>query len=827
MKIPPISQVLPQIEQALTSHSQVILQAPPGAGKSTYLPLQLLQHAKFSGKKIIMLEPRRLATRNIARFIAQQLGESVGQTVGYRVKGDHKVSNNTRLEIITEGILTRMLQQDPELSDVDLVIFDEYHERSIHADLSLALCLEIQDALRDDLSLLVMSATLNGAQLQQLMPQANIIEAQGRCYPVELHYKPRQLKLPLPPQITRLIEQALELYSGNILVFLPGASEINKVAAALSHLPANVDVLPLYGQLGQQQQDQAIAPTTSDKRKVVLATNIAETSITIEGISLVIDSGLVNRAVFNRNNGVTKLNKKQISQASAEQRAGRAGRVQAGHCWRLWPQEQHSRLAKYDLPQILQSDLLSLALDLAKWGVSDPTQLQWLNPPPVHNLDQARQLLIEFKAIDQHFKLTTYGEQLYQFGTEPRIAHMMLWAQNQHLAPLSCYLAAVLEQGGVLLNRIDIASHISSLIQGGNRSFNQQQALTQAKKYLKKLAVKPLELSDLSSEQCGLLLAQAFPDRIAQRRHATVDGEKYLLANGYGASMNDNSELSEPYIVIADLMSFGSSGNEGRIFLAASLNLKQLESLSPEHFSEQQLMKWDDKADKVLALQQTKIGRIVVKQQPLTLIDRIQFEQALIAGVQAKGLSYLGLTKADSQLLNRLNFAHQQDNQHWPDYSESALLAQLSQWLQPYFNDAKKLSALKQINISDALLSRLDYKQQQQLNQQFPSHYRVATGTNVRLDYSDTNHVKLSVRIQEMFGIMINPSINQGKFILLVELLSPAMRPLQLTQDLANFWHGSYQLVKKDMKGRYPRHYWPEDPSVAMPTNRVKKKMAK
>ena len=833
MKTPPIAEIQVQINQALASNSQVILQAPPGAGKSTYLPLQLLSHPSFAGKKILMLEPRRLAARNIARFIAKQLGEQVGDSVGYRVKGDHKIGPNTRLEIITEGILTRMLQQDPELADVGLVIFDEYHERSIHADLSLALCLEIQEALREDLSLLVMSATLNGAQLQQLMPQAQSIESQGRCYPVELHYKPRNTKLPLPPQIANLVSQAVEQYDGNILVFLPGASEIRKVASNLSQLDSNIEVLPLYGQLTVQQQDKAIAPTAPNQRKVVLATNIAETSITIEGISLVIDSGLANKAVFNRNNGVTQLKKEQISQASAEQRAGRAGRVQAGHCWRLWSSEQHSRLAKYDQPQILQSDLLSLALELAKWGVSDPAQLHWLNVPPSHNLAQARHLLIEFGAIDSSYVLTKHGTKLYAFGSDPRLAHMMLWAADQtpELGALSCHLAALVEQGGVLSNQLDITTHLNYLLTAKSLSYVERQVITQAKKYLTKLKLTAPSNHQLTEQisQCGLLLAQAFPDRIAQRRannDAYSEGDKYLLANGYGAAITQHNPLNDDYIVVCDLMSFDQGANEGRIFLAAALDLNALEQHSPEHFSQHDLLQWDNKANKVLALAQVKLGKLVITQKPLQKIDRQQLDQALVAGLRANGLSYLGLSKSTEQLLERLNYAHHHRDD-WPDFSEVALLDDLENWLVPYFNGAKKLSSLKQINFNEALLSRLDWPMQQQLNQQFPTHYKVATGSNVRLNYSDSQQVKLSVRIQEVFGIMENPAICQGKIILLLELLSPAMQPIQLTQDLANFWHGSYQLVKKDMKGRYPKHYWPEDPAIAMPTTRVKKHMHK
>ncbi|MDP2562131.1 ATP-dependent helicase HrpB [Psychrobium sp. 1_MG-2023] len=810
----PISDVLETLHQAINNTAQVILQAPPGAGKSTFLPLQLLLkaeqlHPNFAGKKILMLEPRRLAARNIARYIASQLNEPVGKTVGYRVRGEHKVSNDTRLEIITEGILTRMIQQDPELSDVALVIFDEYHERSIHADTALALCLEIQDALRDDLCLLVMSATLNSEQLTQLLPEAQVITSQGRCYPVDIYYRPRNPKLPLPGQVSGLIEQALQDYDGNILVFLPGASEINKVASQLNHLPANTHVCPLYGQLKQQAQDQAIAPTTNGERKVVLATNIAETSLTIEGISLVIDSGLVNMASFNRNNGVTKLSKEPISQASSEQRAGRAGRVQAGHCWRMWPQEQQSRLAKFDQPEIERSDLLPLALELAKWGVQDVNQLAWLNPPPAHNLQQARDLLIEYDAMDSHGQLTRHGEAMYQFGSNPRLGHMMLWAKEHDsaLCATATLLSAMLEQTNALTKEIDIENQLNFLAHQRSLNASQQQIINQAKKYCQNLGVS---YGQFDSGECGLLLAQAYPDRIAKQR---ANSDKYQMANGYGVNLPEGYHAKHPYIVVADLMSFSgnrqaSSQNEGRIFLAAPVDIEQLEQRSPEHFKSQQLLQWDDRSDKVIALTQLKLRQLIIKEQPLSKPDLSMLNQALSDGLRAKGLSYLNLSKTETQLLQRLQFAHNNEPELWPDYSEAALLHELSEWLEPFYDGAKKLTALKQINLSDALLSRLDWPQQQQLAQLYPTHLTVASGSNIRLDYSDGEQVKLSVRIQELFGTMVNPSVGRNQLPVLVEMLSPAQRPIQLTKDLVSFWHGSYDEVKKDMKGRYPKLQW-------------------
>ena len=819
MNLPPIDNVLSTIESSLTNHAQVILQAPPGAGKSTYLPLKLLSHPQFANQKILMLEPRRLAAKNIARFVASQLGESVGEQVGYRVKGEHKVGKNTRLEIITEGILTRMLQQDPELDGIGLVIFDEYHERSIHADTALAFCLEIQEGYRDDLSLLIMSATLDSTQLQHMLPEADLISSQGRSFEVTTHYRPKNTKAPLPPQVARLIEEAVTEYDGNILVFLASASDINKTAALLKHLPQDVDVLPLYGQLNSKQQDLAIAPTIKGRRKVVLATNIAETSITIEGISLVIDSGLVNRASFNRNNGVTKLSKDNISQASSIQRSGRAGRVQAGHCWRMWPQEQQARLAKYDIPEIEQSDLLSLALELAKWGVVDVLQLQWLNPPPVHNLQQARDLLCSIGALDSQYKLTKHGTEIYQFGSSPRLAHMMIFAKSQKLSATAALLAAMLEQTNALNNELDIAAQLNYFSYGKNLNASQQLIINNAKKFAKQLGAS---FKDVSSEHCGLLLAHAYPDRIAKRRG---NSERFQLANGFGASLPENSHLPSDYIVVADIMSFAGAANQARVFLAAMLDIDELEQISPEFFIDHDILAWDDKQDKVSALSQVKVGQLVIKEKPLTKIDADALNLALCNGLRAKGLQFLSLNTAQTQLLQRLRTAHVNEPDLWPDYSEATLLAELDKWLVPFFDGAKKLTQLKKINIHDALLSRLEWSEQQQLNALYPTHLKVATGSNIRLDYSDDGEVKLSVRIQELFGTMVNPSVGRNKIPVLIEMLSPARRPIQITKDLVGFWHGSYAAVQKDMKSQYPRHYWPDDPSTAVATTKNKHRM--
>jgi len=462
---------------------------------------------------------------------------------------------------------------------------------------------------------------------------------------------------------------------------------------------------------------------------------------------------------------------------------------------------------------------MPLALELAKWGVIDPQQLAWLNVPPEYNLAQALLLLIEFGALDHKFTLTKHGEAIYQFGASPRHAHMMLWATQHQMGVTAALLAAMLEQTNALTNELCIATQLTRLANGSNLSKMQQQILQQARKYSQQLNC---HRDKIDSEQCGLLLAQAYPDRIAKARDNSL---RYQLANGYGAALPEHSHFPHDYIVAADLMSFSASRSEGRIFIAASLDIGELERLSPEHFTQHQVTRWDDKKDKVLALSQLKLGQLIIKQTPQTVIDSELLQQALIDGIRAKGLDYLDFSNNDKQLLHRLQFAHQSDSENWPSYNKQCLLDELGEWLAPYFNGAKKLNALKQINLSDALLSRLDYAGQQQLKQQYPTHLKVASGSNIRLDYSDPNEVKLSVRIQELFGTTVNPTVGRTKIPVLIEMLSPAQRPIQLTKDLVNFWHGSYAEVKKDMKGRYPRHYWPDDPSIAMPTTKTKKKM--
>lgn len=818
----PIEPVLPELFAALTTHERVILQAPPGAGKSTFLPLQLVKNRLFKGR-IIMLEPRRLAARSIAEYLAEQLGETVGQTVGYRVRQEVKVSSATVLEIVTEGILTRMIQSDPELTGVDLVIFDEFHERSIHADLALALSLDMQ-VLRDDLTLLLMSATLDSEYLAKTL-DAPIITSEGRSYPVEMRYLPSKPEQ-MTGRISSLITELLNEESGSMLVFLPGAKEINALADALAglNLPTNVKVYPLYGDLGKKQQQAAIAPCVGDERKIVIATNIAETSLTIDGIRIVIDSGLKRHASFNPKNGITKLQTTSIAKSSAIQRAGRAGRLMPGIGYRMDSAEIFERRMDFDQPEILTSDLMSLVLEVATWG-ADIDDLQWVNQPPKHLVAQARQLMQQLEIFDDQLKLTPIGHKVNALGCHPRIAHMLLKAKIlatdglPGVDSLACYLAAIIEEVDPLPKSMrrdnsTIEARVRWVLAGKS-----PQVLKQAKVWAKRTNVN---LKDsLPLEYCGVLLALAFPDRIAKSR-----GQGFQMSNGFGIVISDNDPLShEPMLVVADLIEFGHRVYVG---LAAPISEEQIVSELAHLVATEDFVGWDKKGEKLVAESQTRLGRIILSRKLAKgAISNNQRVAAFVALVKDKGLDLLAWDEDNKRLRLRLNsaFALYGSDNRWPDYSDKVLLSELDDWLAPYLNNIRSVAELKKLDLKPALLSRLDWNTQKQLDKDFPERFKVPTGAHYKIDYRADQPPKLSVRIQEMFGLTETPTLANGKLPLVIELLSPARRPLQLTQDLAGFWQGSYEQVKKEMKGRYPRHYWPDDPSVAMPTSRVKKKM--
>jgi ATP-dependent helicase HrpB len=836
----PITSVLADLFTALTSSNQVILQAPPGAGKSTLLPLKLLQENIFSGR-ILMLEPRRLAARNIATYMASQLQQKVGEDVGYRMRGDTKVSKSTRLEVVTEGILTRMIQQDPELSDYDLIIFDEFHERSLNADIGLAFALEVQQGLRDDLKLLVMSATLDSAGLQKMLPDAQLLTAEGRCFPVTYSYHPVDLKRStikqaLPGAIAATVKLALQQQDGNILVFLPGVSEIKRCQQQLQELAnARLHVLPLYGQLTQQQQQAAINPLAAGQRKVVLATNIAETSLTIEGISVVIDSGLERKVSFSPRSGVSRLQTKRISQASATQRAGRAGRLQVGHCYRLWREEDHSRLEPQIEPEILAADLTSTCLELKVWGVNSFAELALLDQPSQANVDYAEGLLTDLGALASG-NCSKHGQALAAFGMSPRLAHMLLTAQAWEdelpgISWLACRLIALLEGSERL--PLDLDFGLQQMATGHFKQAQRQaQQWAQRFSFIKSSNHTSNNNADTNA-YTGLLLALAYPDRIAQRRDNTGRGQAghgsdvpYMLSNGLGVKlMNDASLTSAELMVVADL-SLTEQGADAMVYNACAIDLAELQTWLPQLFSQQAFVQWDLKAQKLIAEQRQCLGKLVLSRKVLTDITPAQKQTAVLAGIRKAGLSVLPWNEQKKALLTRLRCAHQWlPELGFVDYSEDTLIADLENWLLPYLTGVTGPAQMKKIPLTDALLSRLEWSLQQRLDKELPTHFTVPTGSKIKLRYSDNNAPSLPVRIQEMFGQANKPAVANGRVPIVIELLSPAQRPLQITQDLLGFWSGSYNDVKKEMKGRYPKHYWPDNPLEAMPTRRVKKHM--
>lgn len=809
----PIHELLPQIAQACQTSGQLILQASPGAGKSTVVPLFLLQQLSGSGR-IIMLEPRRLAARNIALYLAQQLGEPVGQQVGYRVRGEQKTSKATRLEIVTEGILTRMLQHDPELSGIDLLIFDEFHERSLQADTALAFALESQAALRPDLKILVMSATLEGLPLQQLLPEAALLSCPGRAYPISYHYRPVNRQQPLVPQWGSVVLDAVQNENGSLLVFLPGAGEIDRLAEWLQlRLPTEIAVLPLYGRLPFAEQQRAILPCTAGKRKIVLTTNVAETSLTIEGIHVVIDSGLERRSSFDLKSGVTRLETRQIAKASATQRAGRAGRLGPGVCYRLWNEEQQDRLDEQSPAEILRSDLASLLLEAALWG-SAPEDLLLLDKPPAPALAAGRQLLQWLEVFDKQNHLTAKGRQLALLPCEPRMGHMLSGAKilelqgHQSLLAAACYLVALQEERvlgndpvSVQLQRL---SH--SLRPAAQRWWQRMQGDGA-------LPACPVAETDI-------LTAMAWPDRIARK-----SGElRYQLANGQRADLvPDHPCQGKEWLVAVSLQ----QTDQGlRIFTAEPLDITVLEKTEPQLFREETYLGWDSKEERVRAEKQFRLGAIVLKRQPLTDLSAEQKAQCLLEGIRVHGLSCLPWNTDSEQWLQRWRCAAE-----WlpelalPAADDVSLLAGLEQWLLPHLDGLSRLEELKRLSLLTILRGCLSWPQQQKLDELLPVYFTAPTGSRIALRYEAGRAPVLAVRIQEMFGQSETPKVANGKVALQIELLSPAKRPLQITQDLVAFWQGAYSEVKKEGKGRYPKHYWPDDPLQAMPTKTVKRLM--
>ncbi len=838
----PIDGLLPALCEALASRHEAVLEAPPGAGKTTRVPLAVLDQPWLAGQTIIMLEPRRLAARAAAERLASELGEQVGETVGYRIRLDSKVGPRTRIEVVTEGILTRRLQDDPALEGVGLVIFDEFHERSLDADLALALCLNGRAMLRDadsgepPLKVLLMSATLEGERLAGLLDDAPVLRSEGRMFPVEVCWgAPFQPGDWLEPRVVQTVLQALADEPGSLLVFLPGQAEIRRVAEQLATaLDGRTDILlcPLHGELELSAQRAAIEPAPAGRRKVVLATNIAETSLTIDGVRVVIDAGLARVPRFDPNSAMTRLDTQRISRASATQRAGRAGRLQPGACYRLWSQAQHEQLAAYGAAEILQADLAGLALQLVRWGVQ-PAELVWLDPPPAAAYAQAMELLARLGAVDAQGVLTRHGQAMAELPTHPRIAHLLLRGQELGLGPLACDLAALLGErdilrgaGADLHSRLTLLAGESRAARGAAQGGVQRvrQLARQFHGYLKRRP-SPQAVSDPEHPRwLGALLAFAYPDRIAQQRRA--GGAEYRLANGRAALFAEADALMKhSWLVVADLGS-RQGQREERIYLAAELDPQLFDSVLAEQVSDLDVLDWDEREGALRAERQRRVGELVLAREALAGLDEQRRSQALLGLVRRKGLALLPWTpelrqwQARVALLRGLDLAGKGQSE-WPDVGDAALLASLEHWLQPYLGRVTRLSHFANLDLPGLLHNLLPWPLPSRLDELAPRSLQVPSGSRIGLDYSEQPPV-LAVRLQELFGLADTPRIAGGRQVVKLHLLSPARRPVQVTQDLASFWANTYAEVKKDLKGRYPKHYWPDDPLIAEPTARAK-----
>ncbi|EDL5764047.1 ATP-dependent RNA helicase HrpB [Salmonella enterica subsp. enterica serovar Senftenberg] len=803
----PVAAVLPELLTALKTAPQVLLSAPTGAGKSTWLPLLLLQQGPVAGK-ILLLEPRRLAARNVAQRLAEALNEKPGETVGYRMRAQSCVGPRTRLEVVTEGVLTRMIQRDPELRGVGLVILDEFHERSLQADLALALLLDIQQGLRDDLRLLIMSATLDNDRLCQRLPDAPTIVSEGRAFPVERRYQPLAAHLRFDEAVAMATAELLRNENGSLLLFLPGVGEIQRVHEHLaSRVGSDVLLCPLYGALSLEAQRKAIVPAPAGMRKVVLATNIAETSLTIEGIRLVVDSAQERVARFDARTGLTRLVTQRISQASMTQRAGRAGRLAPGICLHLLAKEQAERAAAQSDPEILHSDLSGLLMEVLQWGCHDPASLFWLDRPPEVNLQAARRLLLMLGALEGE-RLSARGQKMAAMGNDPRMAAMLVNADEGDSAATAAMLAAILEDpprgGGTDL------SVLFSRRQPGWQQRSQQ--------LLKRLQVRN---GEPDSALIMPLLARAFSDRIARRRGQ--EG-RYQLANGMGAMLDADDALGRHEWLIAPLLLQGSASPDARILLAQPLDIASLIQACPDLLRQSDTVEWDEAQGTLKAWRRMRIGQLTVSVQPLAKPSEEELHQAMLNGIRDRGLAVLNWTPEAEQFRLRLHCAAKWLPEYdWPAVDEASLLATLENWLLPHMTGVQSLRSLKSLNVTQALRGLLDYAMLQRLDSELPGHYTVPTGSRITIRYHEDNPPALAVRMQEMFGEAKTPTIAQGRVPLVLELLSPAQRPLQITRDLSAFWQGAYREVQKEMKGRYPKHVWPDDPANTAPTRRTKK----
>ncbi|MET4391692.1 ATP-dependent helicase HrpB [Bradyrhizobium sp. F1.4.3] len=811
----PIDAVLDDLSRTLEAHNAAVLVAPPGAGKTTRVPLALLDAPWAAGKKIIVLEPRRIAARASADRMAKSLGERAGETVGYRVRFGSKISRATRIEVVTEGIFTRQILDDPELSGIAAVLFDEFHERSLDADLGLALARDAQLGLREDLRILVMSATLDGARVAKLLGEAPVVESEGRAFPVETRYLGRKADAQIERQMADAIASALRADAGSVLAFLPGAAEIRRTQNFLSERvqDASIEIVPLFGALDAAVQDRAISPAPKGMRKVVLATSIAETSLTIEGVRIVVDSGLARVPRYEPDIGLTRLETVRASRAAADQRRGRAGRTEPGICYRLWDEPQTASLTPYTQPEILSADLSSLVLDLAQWGVADPAALSFLDPPPQPAWKEAKSLLSELNALDGDGRITSEGKSLRALALPPRLARMIVDSHRAGEGEAAAEIAAILTERGLGGDNADLEHRLDQFRR--DRSPRAASARDLARRWASQVAAseKAGPQDDLST---GLMLAYAFPDRVARNR----GNGSFVLANGRGAAVEQSSSLARvPYIAIGEMTGTAASG---RILLAAPIAQDDIELHFAEHIEAVDEISFDRGAMALRARRKRTLHAITLSEAPFALSPSEATARILADGLIAAGLDRLPWSKAARQWRDRVMFLRKAEGANWPDLSDDGLIARRDDWLVPALYDKTALKDISAGDLSDALMALLPWEMRARLDREAPTHFEAPTGTVLAIDYEAEQGPTIAVRLQELFGLNTHPSIAAGKVPLVLELLSPAQRPVQVTRDLPGFWRGSYSAVRSDLRGRYPRHPWPEDPANALPTRRVK-----
>jgi ATP-dependent helicase HrpB len=813
----PIDEALPALTAALQQCHATVLVAPPGAGKTTRVPLVLRDEPWARDRKILVLEPRRLAARAAAERMAATLGEKVGDTVGLRVRFGSRVSRRTRIEVVTEGIFTRLIVDDPSLDGVAAVLFDEFHERSLDADLGLALARDAQQGLRDDLKLLVMSATIDGARVSRLLDDAPVVESDGRAFPVETRYLGRDPREPIERQVADATLRALRVDPGSVLAFLPGQAEIRRAETQLKERldDPSVDVVALYGALDAQTQDRAIAPAPTGRRKVVLATSIAETSLTIEGVRIVIDSGLARVPRYEPDVGLTRLETVRVSRAAADQRRGRAGRTEPGVCYRLWDEPQTASLEPYAKPEILAADLSGMLLDLAQWGAADPAKLALLDPPPMGTLAEARALLVELGALDGEGRITEEGRRLRRLPLPVRLARMVVDGAAEGSAATAAAIAAVVSERGLGGDDIDLTHRLDRFQR--DRSRRADEARRMAQRWADQASQGSSGLRQAAAASPGALLALAYPDRIARNRGA---GGGFLLANGRGAQIDQASPLArEPFLAVAELV---GTAAQSRILLAAPITLDEIEARFAGRIESRDDVIFDTASASLRRRSSERLGAITLADRTLKVDASEQTAEILAEGIARLDIDQLPWTKALRQWRDRVMFLRRAEGDEWPDLSDAALASGVRQWLAPMLSDKNALSALGADELGTALTALLPWNLKRRVDAEAPTHFAAPSGSSVPIDYDAPEGPKLSVRVQELFGLDRHPTIANGKVPLVVELLSPAHRPVQVTRDLPGFWRGSYAAVKAEMRGRYPRHSWPDDPLRAPATRGAK-----